>query len=109
MIEAIIEVIPRNTPTSSYPYHNKARPPKKEPKAEPTLFDADLIDTKVPLNSGTCSKVKLPIVEKAKAVNKPPRNLAEADNHRLGRFVYAAINNPATTPVITDTCFLPYL
>jgi hypothetical protein len=81
----------------------------KAPRAEPMPPIADLIDINVPRCSGTCSRVRLIKAEKAKPINSPPRNLADAETHRIGRFVYAAINNPPNKPVMTITGLRPYL
>jgi hypothetical protein len=87
----------------------RARPPRPEPRTEPMLPKADLIDIMVPLNWGTCSMVKLVEAVDLKPMKIYPVRPRANETHRLGTMVVKSVKSPAVKADTSVTGFLPNL
>ena len=87
----------------------RARPPRPEPRTEPMLAEADLIDITVPLNWGTCSIVRLVAAVEFKPIKRYPVRDRANETHRYGTMVVKSMKSPAIMADASVTGFLPNL
>ena len=77
-------IAPWETPMASYPERRTIRPPIPVPRTPPRLNEAWLRDMTVPLNLGTCSKVRALAAVKTIAENVLPKNRAANESQMFG-------------------------
>jgi len=87
----------------------RARPPRPEPKTPLMLPEAEFMDIMVPLNSGTCSIVKLVAAVDLKPIKRYPVRHRANETHRLDTIVVQSTKSPAVKADTSVTGFLPNL